>query len=426
VSRTLKLFEGYGIELEYMLVDRRTLQVKPVADDVLREANGDAGGAYVNEVALGQTAWSNELVMHVLEMKTNGPAPSLEPLPELFQADLKRLNVMLAKKNAMVLPTAMHPFFDPDKETRLWPHDSAEIYDAYNRLFDCRGHGWSNLQSIHINLPFSGDEEFGRLHAAIRLALPILPALAASSPIFGGKASGTMDSRLEFYRHNQRRIPELTGGVIPEQAFTEAAYKEKVYGPINRAIRPLDPDGILEDVWLNSRGAIARFDRDAIEIRVLDIQESPRMDGAVIAAVVAAVMGQVREAFEPLAKQQAWAPEPLRPLFVQCVQGGSDAVIADDAFLRAWGWTKGAPLTGAQLWAHIMERLVGKAGYPLAKFARDVAAITDRGCLAKRILRAVATSEGGKASASEADRIHAVYTRLAAVLESGGMFDGTP
>ena len=67
------------------------------------------------------------------------------------------------------------------------------MYEAYDRIFDCRGHGWANLQAVHLNLPFSGDEEFGRLHAAIRLVLPIMPAdrimasgLATSLPARAG------------------------------------------------------------------------------------------------------------------------------------------------------------------------------------------------------------------------------------------------
>ena len=37
-----------------------------------------------------------------------------------------------------------------------------------------------------------------------------------------------------------------------------------------RQIAPLDPDHVVQYEWLNSRGAIARFDRNAIEIRVID------------------------------------------------------------------------------------------------------------------------------------------------------------
>ena len=108
------------------------------------------------------------------------------------------------------MPTAMHPWMDPHAEARLWPHEYNAVYAAFNRIFDCRGHGWSNLQSTHINLPFRGDEEFGRLHAAIRLVLPIIPGVAASSPAADGRLSGLLDSRLDAYRSNARRIPSIS------------------------------------------------------------------------------------------------------------------------------------------------------------------------------------------------------------------------
>ena len=80
----------------------------------------------------------------------------------------------------MLLPGGAHPWMDPGREMVLWPHDAHEIYDLYNTIFDCRGHGWANLQSAHLNLPFAGDAEFASLHAAIRILLPLMPALTAS------------------------------------------------------------------------------------------------------------------------------------------------------------------------------------------------------------------------------------------------------
>ena len=75
---------------------------------------------------------------------------------------------------------------NPLTETVIWPHDNNEIYSLYDKIFDCRGHGWSNLQSVHINLPFKDELEFRKLHSAIRLLLPIIPALSASSPFADG------------------------------------------------------------------------------------------------------------------------------------------------------------------------------------------------------------------------------------------------
>ena len=92
------------------------------------------------------------------------------------------------------MPSGMHPWMQPARETRLWPHESGPIHRAYDALFDCRRHGWANLQSMHVNLPFgedlTPDGEFARLHAAVRLVLPLLPALAASTPHHNGCHAG--------------------------------------------------------------------------------------------------------------------------------------------------------------------------------------------------------------------------------------------
>ena len=68
-----KLFEGYGVELEYMLVDRDTLAVRPITDELLKNVLGKYGGDYEN----GVVTWSNELVMHVVELKSTKPEADL-------------------------------------------------------------------------------------------------------------------------------------------------------------------------------------------------------------------------------------------------------------------------------------------------------------------------------------------------------------
>jgi carboxylate-amine ligase len=412
-KRTLSLFQGYGIELEYMIVSRKTLAVMPISDLVLKEMAGEI----IGEVDLEHTAWSNELVMHVLEMKTRGPAPSLEGLSGVFQQDVVRLNELLAKHDAMLLPTAMHPFFDPETETRLWPHDNAVVYATYNKIFDCRGHGWSNLQSMHINLPFNGDDEFGRLHAAIRLVLPILPALAASSPMWGGAYHGFLDHRLEFYRHNQKRVPSISGKVIPERAFTKKEYEDKIFARIFADIAPHDPEGTLQDEWLNSRGAIARFDRNAIEIRLLDLQESPRMDLAVATMVVSVVKGLVDGRFASQDVQRAVVEDKLSDIFVACVKDADQAVVKDPAYLKLWGMAGEGPVAASTIWRHLYTELKKVDHYGLGACSKELQVLLERGPLARRILNATGPSP-------KPEVIHKVYHALAQTLANGGMFDG--
>ena len=82
-SKPLSLFEGYGVELEYMIVDSTTLGVRPITDRVLAEVAGEI----TTEVELEEIAWSNELALHVIELKTNGPASSLDGLAHLTQLE---------------------------------------------------------------------------------------------------------------------------------------------------------------------------------------------------------------------------------------------------------------------------------------------------------------------------------------------------
>jgi glutamate---cysteine ligase / carboxylate-amine ligase len=345
----LHAFTGYGIELEYMIVERDSLQACPLADRLLV----DAAGAVVNEVAHGAIAWSNELVAHVIELKTNGPARSLDRLDGPFAEAVAAINERLETDGAMLLPTAMHPLFDPAFETVLWSHGQNEIYEAYDRIFDCRGHGWSNLQSMHLNLPFANDEEFRRLHAAIRVVLPLIPALAASSPLEQGRLTGWCDRRLFHYRNNQARIPEIAGLGIPEAVDGIDDYHARILAPMYRAIAPHDPDGILADDWLNSRGAIARFERQTIEIRLVDLQECPAADLAVAEALVRLVRRLYDDDEAGFSRQQALSEETLSGILFELAEHGGAGMIADRGYLGLLGLE--APMSGQVVWRHLLR-----------------------------------------------------------------------
>ena len=379
------LFEVFGIEMEYMIVDRDSLAVRPLADLLLRAAAGSTD--WVEDLERGAIGWSNEIVSHLVELKTNGPAASLAGLDTTFHGDVLEANRLLAAHNAMLLGTGAHPWMDPATETRIWPHGGAEIYDTYDRIFGCQGHGWSNLQSTHINLPFADDEEFGRLHAAIRLVLPLIPALAASSPFLDGRFTGYLDARLETYRHNQARIPSISGRVIPERLFTERDYRT-LFERIAADIRPHDPDGVLDPLFLNSRGAIARFDRNAIEIRVVDIQECPAADLAVIAAIVALLRQLTAETTAPLEAQQGWPEDLLADILLAVAKDGDQARIADGEYLRMFGLRERA-MTAGEVWRRVSERARDDFA-PEAR--RNLGQILAEGPLARRLLQATGTT----------------------------------
>jgi gamma-glutamyl:cysteine ligase YbdK (ATP-grasp superfamily) len=409
VDAALHAFEGCGIELEYMIVDRDTLDIRPIADELLRAPDG----SWATDRERGAFGWSNELAAHLVEVKSNDPRQPMPSLPGGFAGEVAEINRSLSHKDALLLPGAIHPWMDPKTETRLWPHEYAEIYQSYDRIFGCRRHGWANLQSMHVNLPFSGDEEFARLHAVIRLLLPILPALAASSPIAEGEPTGWLDYRLKCYRTNSERIPSMTGLVIPEPVSSEAEYRERILEPMYRAIAPFDPEGVLQDEWLNSRGAIARFDRSAIEIRVIDTQECPRADIAIASAAVAVLKAWYegdtaeRELEDPLDTQR------LATLLRSCSRGAGTATLSDADYLRRVGLPV-EHCTARELWQHLLDHAVfGREEQE--QWREPLELILETGTLARRIVTAVGADYSR-------DSLREVYRRLARCLARGELF----
>jgi carboxylate-amine ligase len=419
VRAELHLFEAYGIELEYMIVDRDTLAVLPLADRILKAVAGD----FVNEVDAGALGWSNELALHVIELKTGQPAKTLGGLDKAFQADVGWIDSLLADLGGRLMPTAMHPWMDPATETRLWPHGDRTIYETFNRIFGCEGHGWSNLQSMHLNLPFADDAEFARLHAAVRFALPLLPALTASSPLMEGRMTGTMDNRLAVYRDNARKVPSVTGAVIPEPVYSRRDYEREILQRIYSDMAVRDPEGILRFEWVNARGAIARFDRHAIEIRVLDTQECPLADIALAALIVEVIRALAAEAWCGLKTLQRWDTGALAAIFAASTRDAERATVRDRRYLEALGFPERA-CRAQDVWQHLIETLrpdrsmsVSPSGGASATqgWAPVYRLYLDRGTLARRITDSLPRDPSR-------DELCETYRRLCDCLSSGTLF----
>ncbi len=310
----------FGVELEYMIVSTETLRVLPIADRILPVSEDGE-----TDIPHGLLSWSNELVRHVVEFKNPTPVADIIPLLSELANCVREANQMLAQYGACLLPTGTHPDFRPLQETVLWPHGNHEIYQRFHKMFDCRGHGWSNLQSAHLNVSFGNEQEFVRLHAVIRLLLPLFPALAASTPIMEGQTDPWKCTRIRTYRDNCARIPVITADVVPEDIRSFQDYEERIYAPIRQAIAPWNEDQLLDPIWVNARGAIARIDRGSIEIRVLDLQECPAQDIALLGTIIDLLHSVYFSDLTTESLLQAPQKE-LEALLVSCAKIGTDAV----------------------------------------------------------------------------------------------------
>ncbi len=405
---TLHLFEGYGIEIEYMLVSIDDLSIVPASDRALETLAGEV----TNEAQVDSCAWSNELPLHVMELKNSEPVPAVAPLGEVFAGHVQRMNALLEPMGAMLMPGAMHPFMRPREETRLWPHEGREVYEAFDRVFDCRRHGWANLQSAQLNLSFGNDEEFSRLHAASRVLLPVLAALSASSPVVEGELTPLASTRLEVYRTNGRKLPSVTGEVVPEPVFSREEYEKRIYAEMYREIAPFDPEGVLRHPWLNARGVIPKFDTGALEIRVIDVQECPQADLAIAAATIAVLKALVSETLSDHGRQRSWETAPLVEIFLATLRDAERAVLRNRDYLRLFGYPDRSG-TASDLWLYLVETLAGAEELT----SPHLRVILEEGPLSRRIVAAL-----GKVPSP--DKMALVYRGLCESLQAGASFTG--
>jgi len=265
-----------GPEHEFSIVDEK-LKPLPIVDKVIK----DIHGRIVNSVQLGKCAFGKELQAHVAEFKANKPFGSPKVFEEAMQEAVETvLQLIGSRYSARLLGSGMHPSLRLG-EAQVWSHRDRQIYEALGRIFNLTQHGWLNIQSFQLNLPYKNENEAVRLYNALANVLPYLPAVAASSPIYESKIGEHVDNRLYFYSANQSEVPSITGDIIPEYIDSFEEYEKTTVNKYSEDLTKLNaPRCLLHKEWLNSRGAVIRFDRRAIEIRILDEQECVKSDVA--------------------------------------------------------------------------------------------------------------------------------------------------
>ena len=203
-SRPLRLFEGYGVELEYMIVDARHARRAP---DRRPRCSRPARRARRRRRRAARSRWSNELGAPRDRAQDQRPgARARRAGRAASQASVRRIEraARAARRAACCRARCIRGWI-PQREIELWPHDDREIYARFDRIFDCRGHGWANLQSVHLNLPFARRR---RVRPAARR-----DPRAAAAPARAGRELAVRRRRATGpARHPARRLPRATPG----------------------------------------------------------------------------------------------------------------------------------------------------------------------------------------------------------------------
>jgi gamma-glutamyl:cysteine ligase YbdK (ATP-grasp superfamily) len=275
------------------------MQILPISDKIIKTYSGKTQ----NFVELPKFTFGKEMQLHVMEIKANLPFKSPVDFEETMQNAVSTLSGIVQKSSAALLGTGMHPLMNLS-ETGIWPHYHRKIYGEYGKIFNLCQHGWLNIQSFHLNLPYKNEVEGVMLHNLLVNLIAYLPALAASSPIFEGKMGPDNDNRLSFYRVNQKEVPSITDKIIPNYVYSFSQYKKEVIGGYSADLARAGADKtLLNREWVNSRGVIFRFDRAALELRVMDEQECIKSDVALSCYIRAAMRGLMAGKVELLPRE---------------------------------------------------------------------------------------------------------------------------
>jgi len=270
--------------------------VLPISDKIIKATCGKT----VNFIEMPNFSFGKEMQLHVMEIKANQPFNTPAEFEETMQNAVNTLNAIVEKHGAMLLGTGMHPILDL-RDTAIWPHYHKKIYQQYGKIFNINQHGWLNIQSFHLNLPYQREVDAIQIHNHLANLCAYLPAVAASSPIYEGKVGEDTDNRLQFYKINQKEIPSISADVVPEYISSFNQYKQNIIGKYSYDLAKLGAEkALLQKEWVNSRGVILRFDRCAIEVRVMDEQECIKSDVAMACFVRSALKGLIASEAELL------------------------------------------------------------------------------------------------------------------------------
>jgi gamma-glutamyl:cysteine ligase YbdK (ATP-grasp superfamily) len=275
-----------GPEHEFSINDENFVPL-PISDHIIKKIRG----RIANEAKLEcGVVVGKELQKHVIELKPERPYYSLEEFEEKMQEGV--LELMSYLDGYRLLGLGMHPLLKPE-EAKVWNHRDRKIYEAYDRIFNIKQHGWVNIQSFQLNLPYKNEKEAIEIHNKLRILIPYLVAISSSSPICEGKPF-YVGSRIYFYRTNQIKIPLICNDVIPEKINSIEEYKREILGRIYSELKKVNAEVLCRE-WVNSRGVIFRFTRNCLEIKAMDEQECIKSDVALASLVISLLRSDLNE-----------------------------------------------------------------------------------------------------------------------------------
>jgi hypothetical protein len=160
-----------------------------------------------------------------------------------------------------------------------------------------------------------------------------------------------------------------------------------------------------------------------MEIRIIDVQECPSADMAVLHAITCVLRALVSEKWQPLERQKRAATEALNSILIATTRTAEAAIIRDRDYLEAFG-IHAKEATAGNVWEHLVGSVVAPSDGFANAWNHALRVILREGPLSRRIVRVVCGEKPDVAArlSLDRDRLHAVYSRLCDCLQQNRMF----
>jgi glutamate---cysteine ligase / carboxylate-amine ligase len=252
-----------GVEEEFSILDRQTLELLPRFEQ-LREVS--AGDPLLREAIAG------ELISSEIEIISGAGADLHDALAR--QRERRARLFALAEAQGVALgATGTHPWADYREQPIIDTEHYRRVEEGLKYV------AWrNNTFSLHVHLGVNGIDRAVRVCDRLRPVLPLLLAISANSPFLDGRYSGLASARTQSFTKSFPRcgVPDPFGGWPAYREYIEFLLRTR---------------SIVEftQVWWSVR---PHFSFGTVEVRICDAQatagESEALAGLMVACAAQA------------------------------------------------------------------------------------------------------------------------------------------
>ena len=364
------------IELEYIIADKDSMEAVPLAEKLLEKASGSEKCCTYNPPEKnGSISWSLTEYDYIVKFSAEICRVNIREAEKILHDQIIEANRMLDEFNAVLFSSAVYPL--PSSESFSEENTGKKSADKRNRVNRLIKDSVFNYHYMKLYLPFKNEEEFFRLHTAVRLIMPLLPSLTSASPVIGRSMTDVQESGLEISRYKFSRTGKDCGSFIPRPVRNRREYEESIKKCLECSFVNNDINKIRE-----CKAVTADFEKGMLAVRVFDMQESPHVDFAVV-RFITYVLELIVNCRCGVERQASISSEELSEIFENITKDGLKGLADNENYLKLLSIEGQEKMSAWGIWMLLAKKVRDYSGLKIP----PVENILKTGSLSERIIK---------------------------------------